>query len=479
MFNHPINVIRACKYFKNIYHGNMLFKQIPRDKSFLSIIFGAIAMKLLFLLGFGYITPSDDALGYIEYADKILSPNKQWMFNLDLNMGGLDISAFRAIGYPFIIAVFRQFFGESFGYIALVIAQNLLSILVIGYFYLTIRTIQIAQWCKYILCFFILFNANFIYDFAILTDSIFNNLFILALLIMVKNIINNDKISIKNSLIIGGILGLSFLIRAFSIYALIAFVPLFIFLIYKNLARKQIILMILPIFLLYGAIGAWNTLRSGHFFIVYNYAVPLQPVYKLYALGYAVFNGQTEIDNIAKSINPVIDKKFDKQFYSNGHYPFVLEIVQKISSHSAPIAMKMQTDIFFRTILHFPLGMVKKMALDFMDINLLASFKLLNTTAIVDFSINPPNLFIKIFKILAIFTNILTFIALLGALSWGLTNIKRKDAVLILTIMASFSLYIALLLFLHWQNRFMPAVHPMIMLSLALSLERIYYARKI
>ncbi len=447
----------------------MIEKKLYKDNLFWQIIITAITLKSFFLFGFGYITPVYDAVGYIEYANKILN-EEEWLYFLDFSKGGLDITAFRSIGYPLIIAICKYFFYEN-GYIMVVILQNLFSIAVLVYFYILVKNLKISNIIKYIICFIFIFCSNFTHDNAILTDSIFNNSFVLALLLLSNIIVNNSILSNRWALAIGLILAFSYTIRAFAIYAIICILPLVAYIYYKKLGRMQIILVFIPLFLTYIINGAWNYGRSSYFFSVYNYAVPLQPVYKLYALGYDVFDGNTKIDEIAQNINPKIEK-FDRKFFSYDHYPYVIQVINDISQYPAPVAMKMQTDIFYRTIFQYPFGIVNKMAIDITELKIMPLFKFLEFTPIMQYHLDPSIIINKPVKGVLTFFDLILFIIIISLFIYIIVKHKEKSFGLIMSLYGCFFLYFGLLLFIHWQNRFLPAVLPILLLACAITLER-------
>lgn len=256
-------------------------------KSFAVFLFAYLLANIILLVKFPFFLERPQ---YFTYA-KLLLNSTEWLHSLDFNNcvcgdGPSDITTYRAIGYPFIVATFKVLFG-TFANHALITFQLLLW----SYSALLLTRLsdelKINAYLKWILFISYLFGWGAFLQHDLATDGIFASIFGITIIYYVRtrHKEENDLFTAKFNFCFGIlILGLA-LIREvifiiFPIFLLVYFADLSRFKRIKLLltSAKAAVVTALPILIWIALQVSWNFYRSeGHAFLFLGSRTSLTP----------------------------------------------------------------------------------------------------------------------------------------------------------------------------------------------------------
>lgn len=271
---------------------------------FYSFIFFIFLAKNLFVLFFGPLeTP--DTIGYIAFANMILSSDTKWIHDAGLYQSSINLSTFRTIGYPIIIALTEFFSGKNFK-VLLVILQSSLTTISCAYMYIFIYSLCSKKWPAIISVFFIGIFHTTLWDISLLTDSFFASFYMLLFSILSYNLLKKNIPSKKQSLLLSFCFIGLILLRSNGLFVILTLLPLIAFLIYfsKNISRIKIVFLIIlfvPSLFTMLTYYTWNFYRSGNVFVsTGGQTVLLQPLFRMVKNGVDVFDEDNILDNTVK-----------------------------------------------------------------------------------------------------------------------------------------------------------------------------------
>ncbi|PIW31018.1 MAG: hypothetical protein COW30_00940 [Rhodospirillales bacterium CG15_BIG_FIL_POST_REV_8_21_14_020_66_15] len=234
------------------------------------VALGALAaLKAGFLIALGpvYLPDSDD---YVLFADAILAGDR-WARSLDLSGELYPLTAFRGIGYPALIALFKVLFGGAWDW-ALVSLQMLLSLGATAMVWRLARRLTGRTWAAALAAAGQALGLAFVLDQCVLTDSLHASLLVILAAHAGAALIDGRPPGLREALGLGAVLLLTFLLREAGAVMHLALWPLIVawgFGTAAGLRRGALVLVVfvLPLFLGVQGYKAWNQLRTGERFV--------------------------------------------------------------------------------------------------------------------------------------------------------------------------------------------------------------------
>ena len=294
-----------------MYLNNLIARKSLTIHSFY-LIFICCCLTLLFVYPvYNHISFEYE---YFKFADIILNSTK-WLHQLDFSNGsshdGLtDVTTYRTIGYPLIIALFKWCFNDLYVN-AILIFQILLwcySSFIFGNF---LEEFGFTKFSKWIFILSYLTGWGFITQFQFQTDAVYTSIFTI-LIIYCARLILREQIYTSAKLLKCGVLLLScFLIREATLQISLIFISLFLVniktTISKNEFKKMIVSMAvfyMPLIAFVLAQSFWNCYRSGgEFFITLGTRTAIAvPIEHAIELDQKVLQNSVLFDDEAKNI---------------------------------------------------------------------------------------------------------------------------------------------------------------------------------
>lgn len=275
---------------------------IVKNKLCVFVVF--VVIKFLLVAGLGSVSYPDSS-GYIAYADTILS-STSWLRHIDLTKAVMEITAFRVIGYPAILALAKSISPEHFDTVTIVM-QTILS-LIAAYYVWELGYAFTASRFLSALSSMIFLSLNSLYDLSILTDSIYNSLYTILLCLLVTKAIKRRTYSIHQLAMLGSLGAASVLVRESGLYFLVFLIPLLVFQLVKILPNAerivlQVMVFLTPVILVVTLYAGWNYYRSGYAFITTGAQTAIMtPIVGLGQYGVNVFEGETPLDQVGRRI---------------------------------------------------------------------------------------------------------------------------------------------------------------------------------
>jgi len=263
-----------------------------------------VVIKFLLIAGLGSVSYPDSS-GYTAYADTILS-STSWLRHIDLTKAVMEITAFRVIGYPAILALAKSISPEHFDTVIIVI-QTILSLIAAYYVWELTYAFTTSRFLS-ALSSMIFLSSNSLYDLSILTDSIYNSLYTILLCLLATKAIKKRTYSIHQLALLGVLGAASVLVRESGLYFLVFLVPLLILQLGKTLpSTKRIVLQVMvfltPAILVVMLYNGWNYYRSGHAFVTTGaQSAIMTPIVVLGQYGVDVFEGETPLDQVGRRV---------------------------------------------------------------------------------------------------------------------------------------------------------------------------------
>ncbi len=201
-----------------------------------------------------------DTIGYYGYATQIAA-SSDWLHGLDFSKEYMPISALRMPGYPLLMDLF-QIFSPVYWDVWLVLVQSLMTVLVSGLFLMFLLRWGVNGWLALVAAFWQAFCVRPEVDLSMLTDSLFNNFFLLVVLGLAWPE-KSTKNPLPKVLALGCVYAMALLVREVAFY----FLPLVAAGCFldgcKKTALKKMALFLLPPLLVVGGVREWNRYRTG------------------------------------------------------------------------------------------------------------------------------------------------------------------------------------------------------------------------
>lgn len=271
----------------------------------LALLIVLAAAKVLGLFAYGPLLQPDSG-DYIGYANIILA-NSDWLHD-----GGMDVQAvpptvFRSFGYPSLIAAATLIAGDGGGSLYIVILTQIAVSLVatvmvyrLGLTLLRHPGLALLAAAGHAL------SVTFTYDQHILTDSLFNALWVIGFTVPIIGFLRRTPPRLRVLLGLGVILGYACLVRGIGVYALALVLPAYGAWIWVTRedwrgAGYRLVALALPLILVIGGVLAWNNYRTGYvFFTTGSQYVLIQSLVIIERRGTPIFDGEEPIDKLAR-----------------------------------------------------------------------------------------------------------------------------------------------------------------------------------
>ena len=230
-------------------------------------ILALVKAGFLAALGPVYLPDSDD---YVLFADAILAGG-DWARRLDLGAELFPLTAFRAIGYPALIALFKTLFGGAWDWV-LVAAQMTLSLGATAMVWRLARRLTERTWAAGFAAVAHGLGLAFVLDQCVLTDSLHAGLLVILAAHLAVALIDGRPPRPAEALGLGLVLVFAFLLREAGAVMHLALWPLVIAWSLgtrAGLRRGGLLLaaFLLPLFLAVQGYMAWNQARTGERFV--------------------------------------------------------------------------------------------------------------------------------------------------------------------------------------------------------------------
>jgi hypothetical protein len=227
------------------------------------------AIKLGFLIALGPVY-LPDSKNYVQFADAILSGGS-WIHALDLNEQAIPPTAFRVIGYPALIALFKAVFGGGWDW-ALILAQFALSLAATAAVWRLAWRLSGRSWVAVVAAFGQGLGLAFTLDQCVLTDSLHSALLTLVTATLASSVVDGRAATFGRALGLGGLLLAAFLLREVGAVMHVALWPLAVAWCLTGrppLPRATLVFIVFLTPLMLGIQGykAWNQYRTGERFI--------------------------------------------------------------------------------------------------------------------------------------------------------------------------------------------------------------------
>ncbi|MEP4860488.1 MAG: hypothetical protein ABJV68_13145 [Paracoccaceae bacterium] len=231
------------------------------------VILAAVKAGFLAVLGPVFLPDSDD---YVLFANAVLAGG-DWLRSLDLHSELLPLTAFRVIGYPALIALFKVLFGGAWDWF-LIALQMILSLGATAMIWRLTLRLTGRMWPAAVAAAAQGLGLAFVLDQCVLTDSLHAALLTFLAAHMALGLLDRRAPGMVEALGLGLILLAAFLLREAGAVMHLALWPLILTWTLKTgggLRRTGIVLVVflLPLMLGIQAYKSWNQMRSGERFV--------------------------------------------------------------------------------------------------------------------------------------------------------------------------------------------------------------------
>ena len=249
-------------------------------------------VKAGFLVALGPVTLPDSS-DYVLFAEAILAGG-DWARELDLSEDLIPLTAFRGIGYPALIALFKVLFGGAWDWL-LITLQMILSLAATALLWRLAIALTGRTWVALFAAWAHGLGLCFVLDQCILTDSLNASLIIGIAAYAGHALATARAPGLGEALCLGLVLLLAFLLREAGAVMHLALWPLVLVWAWKTGGSFRRAVAVLAVFLLPLGIGvqtykAWNQMRTGERFITtVGQTAMYHPAVDLVRKGYPVF----------------------------------------------------------------------------------------------------------------------------------------------------------------------------------------------
>jgi hypothetical protein len=317
------------------------------------VFIGLAVLKIGFLAAFGpRFEP--DSYPYMTFAGLILH-DTSWWSDAGLNESWLPLTVFRPLGYPAVLAIGKLIAGDA-GWLyvtcAIQIALGLAATVMV--WRISVRILSSERLALLATAGYA-FSIGFLYDQSIMTDSLFNSLFVLLFGLPAYGVLRGRSPDVRTVLLAAVLLMLAHSIRGITIYLAVFLLPIWcLWFLTAKVGRVRaatlLIAFLLPMLSLQGAVMAWNHKRTGQAFYVANVPVPIQPLVKAAGRGRDVFDGNTAIDKAARE---------HLKEYSFEEVMLLSDRLFTEYGLTAPDAAKAEMALYFRTWRNHPWALIE------------------------------------------------------------------------------------------------------------------------
>jgi len=268
-----------------------------------------IVLKLGLLIACGPSSEPDWG-SYSAFADIILGhttpDTANWLSDAGLDREAVPLTIFRSIGFPLIVAAFRFLLGAGPLHLyAIVVAQMALSVLATVVLWRLARTLLKSRGLALLAAAGHATATTLLYDQSLLSDSLYNNLFILGWAVPLLGLLEGRAPRPAVLFGLGLALGVSCLDRGTGLLFSILILPQTALWLWRRRPAPGFVvgtaLFLLPATALVGGDMAWNHARTGHWIMTTGAQyVMIQPLIKAAGRGHDMFDGETPIDIVAR-----------------------------------------------------------------------------------------------------------------------------------------------------------------------------------
>lgn len=229
----------------------------------------ALAVAAIFraytLAAFGPILQPDSA-DYLTYA-KVMLAGYGWIHSASVE----DVTSFRMIGYPALIAMSQLAAGPYFGFL-LVAVQSTLTLVTMAFLYRVGRGLGLTGWLAACAVLAYSFGVAAVFDLNILTDSLFSNLAVVTICILALAILNRAPVTFAAASGLGALFAVCILVREVAFFAF----PFFALGVFAwgydgdrswRRGLRAVALFLVPALIVWQGYLAWNQYRTGYRFM--------------------------------------------------------------------------------------------------------------------------------------------------------------------------------------------------------------------
>lgn len=269
------------------------------------VLLGLLALvKFAGLLVYGPLVQPDSG-DYLNYA-KLIMTSTAWLHDGGMADNSVPQTVFRIFGYPLLIGLSQKIAGDIGGLYIVILIQIIVSLIATVFVYRIGLTFLKNDKLAILTAAGFSFSVTLTYDQHVLTDSLFNSLFVIALTRPITGLLSDEKPTLNLLLGMGIVYGSACLIRGIGAQMTIFIIPaycLWIFIKASSLKERlfQTIAMALPLIIVIGGVFSWNSYRTGYaFFTTGAQYVMLQGPVIIEGRGTPVFTGDTPVDQLAR-----------------------------------------------------------------------------------------------------------------------------------------------------------------------------------
>ncbi len=273
-------------------------KDMPKIKEF--ALFALTSLIFFYLYAsFFNIEASGDSVGYLQISERIHT-----IFH-DQTKSLLDIREnFRILGYPFLLAGLKDFFGANLQMVLHIIQITAVIASAMALFSV-LRTLDISLIGSLALSLTYLAALPAFFSSYILTDSIHNALTAVALCLLTTPLLTGSRVSATPLILAGCLMALAFLLREANQYLIVCFIPILLVLLLNEKPRMRALLIFMgffvPFLVAVEAYKSFNAIRFGERVLTTGgQTVMLQGILSVAKKNPGVFDGDSDLDRIAR-----------------------------------------------------------------------------------------------------------------------------------------------------------------------------------
>jgi|GEM_PF-2194976 len=290
---------------------------------FFSGWFWAVILILTAVRIYGIIaydgTGFPDRFFYLHYSDLILT--ETWWLH-EIAQEPLPVTAFRAIGYPLVIAAAKLIAGE--GFVSLIQSvQAFVSLAACAILFAALSRLTASNMKAGLAVLGYGLSVGLSYELSLLTDSLFLSCWIILVSVCLLHWLEKQPFSLFDALTIGLLALVMTSFRGNGIHMVLLAVPLVALAVFNRQASILRlgfvgILILLPSLAAYAGIAEWNRYRTGERFFTTGAQIALnQPVFAMARLGADPFQGDDPLRTAIREIAPELT--YEQIYQVNTH----------------------------------------------------------------------------------------------------------------------------------------------------------------